>query len=103
MMAMLEICKVADLPVGQVRSVGEGDDKILVANLAGQYYAMRAVCNHEGGPLDEGPIFENEITCPWHGSVWDVKTGKLVWFNEKLKDEPTYKVVVEGDTVFVEK
>lgn len=101
-MARLEICKVSELPPGQVRSGGEGDDRILIANVNGQLYAMRAVCNHEGGPLDEGPLFENEITCPWHGSVWDVKTGKCTWFSEPLKDEPTYKVIVENETVFVE-
>lgn len=102
-MAKIEVCKAADLLPGQVRSVGEGEEKILVANVGGQFYGMRAVCNHEGGPLDEGPMFEGEITCPWHGSVWDVKTGKLVWFNEPLKDEPVYNVVVEDGRVFVEK
>jgi nitrite reductase/ring-hydroxylating ferredoxin subunit len=101
-MALLEVCKVSELPVGQVRSVANGEGKILVANVAGKVYAMNATCNHEGGPLDEGPLFENEITCPWHGSVWDVTTGKLSWFNEPLKDEPIYKVVVDKDTIFVE-
>ncbi|HUB92537.1 MAG TPA: Rieske 2Fe-2S domain-containing protein [Candidatus Saccharimonadales bacterium] len=101
-MARIEVCKVSELPEGQVKGAGEGENRILVANVAGEYFAMRAVCNHEGGPLDEGPIFENEITCPWHGSVWDVKTGKCTWFSESLKDEPTYKVSVEGESIFVE-
>lgn len=101
-MARLEVCKVSELPVGQVRSVPSGHGRILVANVSGKFYAMNAVCNHEGGPLDEGPLFENEITCPWHGSVWDVTSGKLVWFMEPLQDEPVYKVVVDKDTIFVE-
>ena len=101
-MARIEVCKVSELPVGQIKGAGEGETRVLVANVGGSLYAMRATCSHEGGPLDEGLLYENEVTCPWHGSVWDVKTGKCTWFNETLKDEPTYKVVVEGETVFVE-
>lgn len=101
-MARIEVCKVSELPEGGMKGAGEGENKVLVANVGGSYYGMRSVCNHEGGPLEDGPIFEGEITCPWHGSVWDVRTGKCTWFNEKLKDEPVYKVVVEGDTIFVE-
>lgn len=101
-MPRLEVCKVSDLPPGQMKGIGEGKGKILVANVDGKFHAMRAICNHQGGPLDEGPFLGKEVTCPWHGSVWDVTTGKCTWFNEPLADEPTYKVVVEGDTVFVE-
>ena len=101
-MARIEVCKVSDLPVGQMKGAGKGENKILVANVDGKFYAMRAVCNHHGGPLDEGPFYEKGVTCPWHGSVWDVTTGKCTWFSEPLKDEPAYKVVVEGDTLFVE-
>lgn len=101
-MARLEVCKVSELSVGEVKGAGEGTGRVLVANVGGQYYAMRAICNHEGGPLDEGILYENELTCPWHGSVWDVKTGKLVWFQEQLKDEPVYKVTVENETIFVD-
>ncbi len=101
-MRRIEVCKVLDLAEGSMRSVETGKTRVLVANVKGRYYAMGAICNHEGGPLDEGPIFEGEVTCPWHGSVWDVRTGKCTWFNETLKDEPTYNVVVEGETVFIE-
>lgn len=101
-MAKIEICKVSDLPPGQMKGGGEGENKVLVANVGGKLYAMRSICNHEGGPLEDGPLFESEITCPWHGSVWDVTTGKCTWFSEPLKDEPVYDVIVEGDTVFVD-
>jgi nitrite reductase/ring-hydroxylating ferredoxin subunit len=43
------------------------------------------------------------VTCPLHGSQWDVTSGSLVWFMRPLPNEPVYKVVVEGGEVFVEK
>jgi nitrite reductase/ring-hydroxylating ferredoxin subunit len=77
--------------------------KILVANIDGAFYAMGSVCNHMGGQLDKGKLEGNVVTCPRHGSRWDVKTGKLVQFPEPLPDEPIFKVSVQGDEIFVEK
>lgn len=79
-----------------------GDVDILVANVGGVLYAMRSKCNHMGGPLQKGKLDGNVITCPWHGSKWDVTTGKLVSFATPLPAEPIYKVVIDGDQVFVE-
>jgi nitrite reductase/ring-hydroxylating ferredoxin subunit len=76
--------------------------KVLVANIGGEYFAMRSVCNHMGGPLDIGTLEENVVTCPLHGSKWDVKTGKLVKFVRPLPPEPVYKTTVVGDQIFVE-
>jgi nitrite reductase/ring-hydroxylating ferredoxin subunit len=63
---------------------------------------MRGLCHHQGGPLAEGELEGNIITCPWHGAKWDVTTGKLSEFAIELDDEPTYKVVEEGDELFIE-
>jgi nitrite reductase/ring-hydroxylating ferredoxin subunit len=82
--------------------VVEGMDDIVVANVGGKIYAMRGVCNHQGGPLSEGELNGNVITCPWHGAQWDVTTGKLVEFPLPLDDERKYKATVEGGDVFIE-
>ena len=99
---MVEVCKIADLPAGKMKSVTVGENRILVANVEGKLHAMRAICNHEGGPLDEGELDHNQIICPWHGAIWDVTTGKTIWFPMKLDNEPLYAVKVENGTVYVE-
>ncbi|MFL6394868.1 MAG: Rieske (2Fe-2S) protein [Nitrososphaeraceae archaeon] len=42
------------------------------------------------------------MTCPWHGAKWDVTTGNLIWFPQKLKSEESFKVRIEDGTVYVE-
>ena len=74
----------------------------MLANVGGTIYAMRGVCNHAGGPLAEGTLEGEIITCPWHGSKWDVKTGKCTEFAIDLDPEPVYKVTVEGDDIYIE-
>ena len=74
-------------------------ERILVANVGGEFFAMRAKCNHMGGPLEKGTLEANVVTCPLHGSRWDVKTGTLVRFARPLPPERTYKVLVEGSQI----
>lgn len=101
-MAKILIGKQSDFKPGLNKVTVEGHDEIVLANIDGKFYAMRGLCNHQGGPLSEGELEGNVITCPWHGSRWDVTTGKLVEFPVELDDEPTYKVIVEGDQLFLE-
>jgi nitrite reductase/ring-hydroxylating ferredoxin subunit len=77
-------------------------ERILVANVNGEFFAMRSVCNHMGGPLNKGTLDGNVVTCPLHGSKWDVKSGKLVKFARPLPPEPVYRTSVVGEEVVVE-
>ena len=44
---------------------------------AGTIIAMESRCTHRGGPLHEGNIEEDGcVSCPWHGSRFDVVTGE---------------------------
>jgi len=88
--------------VGKMVGADVAGERILIANVDGELYAMRAKCNHMGGPLDRGTLEKNVVTCPLHGSKWDVKTGTLVQFTRPLPSEKTYKVVVEGNQILVE-
>ena len=102
-MAKMRVCGRDELQPGtMVRLKPEGMDEIVVANVNGKVYAMRGICNHQGGPLAEGELSSNVITCPWHGAQWDVTTGKLVEFPLELEAEPVYKVTEEDDGIFVE-
>jgi len=63
---------------------------------------MDDTCTHAGASLSEGSLDGSTVTCPWHGSTWDCKTGKMITFGVQLKDLSSYKVTVESDNVFVE-
>jgi nitrite reductase/ring-hydroxylating ferredoxin subunit len=101
-MAKVAAGKASEIPNGKMVGVQAGGKEILVANVDGKYYAMGNICNHAGANLHEGELSGKEVTCPWHGSKWDVTNGNLTWFPTKLKQAETFKVAVEGDTVYVE-
>jgi nitrite reductase/ring-hydroxylating ferredoxin subunit len=94
--------KTSDIPPGKMLKVSSNGKEILVANVDGKYFAMDDTRTHKGASLSEGTLEISTVTCPWHGSTWDCKTGKLMDFATKLKDLGSYKAAVESDSVFIE-
>jgi len=94
--------KVSDITSGKMIMVSTDGKDILVTNIDGNYYAMDDTCTHAGASLSEGSLDGSTVTCPWHGSTWDCKTGKMIAFGVQLNDLPSYKVTVESDEIFVE-
>ncbi|MGH3494444.1 MAG: Rieske (2Fe-2S) protein, partial [Sciscionella sp.] len=48
-------------------------------------------CSHRGGPLYEGEVADGCITCPWHGSRFDLATG-AVEQGPAAAEQPVYEV-----------
>jgi nitrite reductase/ring-hydroxylating ferredoxin subunit len=53
-----------------------GGRPVVVARVAGELLAYSALCPHALGPLDETPLVDGRVECPWHGKVFDVRTGR---------------------------
>jgi len=94
--------KSSDIPPGEMLKVESEGKVILVANDNGNYFAMDDTCTHQDASLSEGTLEGSTVTCPWHGSTWDCKSGKLIAFASELKNLASYKVIVESDSIYVE-
>ena len=75
--------------------------KIALFNVEGSLHAIDDTCTHRGGPLSEGMLVGNEVTCPWHGAVFDVTTGDVVG-PPAPSSVTSYRVRIEDDDVEVE-
>jgi nitrite reductase/ring-hydroxylating ferredoxin subunit len=70
-----EVGPAADLTPGTVKGAG----RYAVGNAEGEYFAVTRRCRHLYADLAEGTIDEAGcLTCPWHGSKYDVHTGRMV-------------------------
>jgi nitrite reductase/ring-hydroxylating ferredoxin subunit len=95
--------KASDIPNGKmIHLMIDKKKDILVVNVSGIYYAISNTCSHKGARLHEGRLDGKELICPWHGAKWDVTSGKLVLFPDKLKSLRSFKVSIENDNVYVE-
>lgn len=99
-MKRIRVGKADELTPGGSKAVSAGDGEIGVFNADGSFYAVDNACPHRGGPLSEGRLEGCVVVCPWHGWQFDVTDGSLLMNPaSKLK---TYKVVREGDDLYVE-
>ena len=108
-----------DISIFKKNSMQEFKDKnqvVLIVNLEDTYYAMAGKCTHLGCKLSKGKLDSNILTCPCHGSQFDVTNGKVVsWISnwpkvlsamtKKIglaKDLKSFPATVEKDFLLVE-
>ena len=57
-------------------------------------------CSHRGGPLADGDLNAGCLRCPWHGSEFDLATGR-VRRGPATRPQPVYEVRVQNDDLQV--
>lgn len=78
MAGFVKVAKTSEIPAGQMKLVELNGKRIALFNVSGSFYAIDDTCTHLGGPLSEGFLDGKEVTCPWHGAVFDVTTGEAL-------------------------
>ena len=96
------VTKASELAPGAMTAVTLDRERVLIANVAGAFYALRDVCGHRGAPLTPGTLVGHVLECSSHFACFDVRTGKLL-SGPPSADVPAYQVRVEGDTVYVKR
>lgn len=87
----VKVASPGELQVGQMKLIHVARRRIVLARLESGYVAFDDHCTHRGGPLSDGVLACDTVQCPWHGSQFDVKTGRVKSGPAK-KSIPTYAV-----------
>ncbi|HKY62161.1 MAG TPA: Rieske (2Fe-2S) protein [bacterium] len=96
----IKAAKQQDIPAGTGVVADCGETAVALFNVGGEFHAVQNKCPHRGGPLGEGELNGQVVTCPWHAWSFDVCSGVNVDNpNSKLA---CYPVKLENDDVWVE-
>ena len=111
----IEVGKTKDYKEGTKKKIKVADKEILLVKAGDNYYAVNNRCPHLDASLSHGKLEGSIITCPSHGSQFDLNDGQVVrWLKgfgplSKVNDEfkkshalQKYSVKVEDDTIFIE-
>lgn len=101
----VRVCDMAELAgrlgvVARLNDSASGLGPVAVYHFSGRVYAAADVCPHAGARLSEGALEGTVITCPLHGSQFNVCTGERLRGPADLPI-PTHRVEVEGGQVYV--
>ena len=98
----VKVAEIKDIQPSNMRAVDLEGERVCIANVEGNYYAIGSVCTHLGGPLNEGTLEGYDVECPWHGSKFDVRTGEPTRPPAR-QAVPSYEVKVEGNNILIRK
>ena len=95
----VRVASISDLNPGENKIVFIEDEEIALFNIDGEFFAISNSCPHRGGPLGDGTLEGDIITCPLHGWRFNVKSGmNEIMPNVKVQ---CYQVKIEGNDILV--
>ncbi len=99
-MVLVKVASKSSIKPGEGKAVSAGGKEIALFNVDGQFFAIDNACAHRGGPLGEGMLDGNVVTCPLHGWKYNVTSGNAVM--PPGPHQKSFLVKIEGDDVLVE-
>jgi nitrite reductase (NADH) small subunit len=101
MSKFVKIAETKDVAPGTGKVIEAEGHTIALFNVAGTFHAIDNTCTHMGGPLGEGELEGEVVTCPWHGAKFSVITGKVLGAPAR-KGVRSFSINVQGNDVLVQ-
>jgi 3-phenylpropionate/trans-cinnamate dioxygenase ferredoxin subunit len=95
------VAKSGDVNEGEMAAFDLTGKRVAVAHVDGSFYAFGDVCTHARCSLAEGELEGETVTCPCHGSQFDVTTGAVLK-SPATEPVPVFPLRVEDDEIQVE-
>jgi len=98
---LVRVGKSKDVVAGKMRVFDVGGTKVNVASAGGHLHAFDDKCTHTGCSLAMGKLDDTTVTCPCHGSQFDVTSGAVLR-GPARRPVRSRLVQVEGEDLLVE-
>lgn len=95
-----DACASSELESREPKQVDVEGSPVLLYRTAEGIYAIGALCSHAGAPLKNGSFDDCMVQCPWHDSVFDVRSGK-VKHGPATRPQPKYDARETNDRIEV--
>jgi nitrite reductase (NADH) small subunit len=96
---LVRVCAVSDVPLGEGRAATVRGRRIAVFHAPSGWYALDDRCPHRSGPLADGLVADQCVTCPLHERRFDLATGAALSGGDAVA---AHRVIVRGTEVLVE-
>jgi len=95
------VCNSDEIDLEDLKRFDHGGSTFCIYRLEDGFFATDGLCTHESVHLEEGLVMDNEIECPMHQGIFDIKTGKAK-SPPVCVDLKTYPVKVEDNKVYIQ-
>ncbi|WP_415919543.1 nitrite reductase small subunit NirD [Tateyamaria sp. SN6-1] len=99
-MSWIDIGHIDDIPMRGARTIKTAEGCVALFRTAeAEVFATSNICPHKGGPLSEGIVHGQSVTCPLHNWVFDLNTGQAKGEEGAIA---TYPVRVEDGRILID-
>lgn len=95
------VAALSELEDGRPLRVEVDGEPVALVRLGDEVRAVHDTCSHQEASLSEGEVWDGEIECHLHGSMFSLENGAPSCL-PALKPVPTYAVTLDGDDVLVD-
>lgn len=95
------IMAAVDLPERTPTKVAFGATALMLVRRGDVVHALKETCAHVGGPLSEGELGDDTITCPWHYSTFRLSNGAVV-HGPASSRQPSYRARINAGQVEIQ-
>ena len=92
------VCNESEIEIDDLKRFDYKDKTFCIYKLKDGIYATDGLCTHEAFHLEEGLVMHEEIECPMHQGIFDIKSGKAV-SEPACVDLKTYETKVEDGKI----
>ena len=94
------VCNESEIEIDDLKRFDYKDKTFCIYKLKDGIYATDGLCTHEAFHLEEGLVMHEEIECPMHQGIFDIKSGKAV-SEPACVDLKTYETKVEEKKIYI--
>lgn len=100
-MNWIDVGSIKDVPLRGARKIKTALGCVAIFRTGEQeVFAASNQCPHMGGPLSEGIIHNQSVTCPLHNWVFDLNTGQAVGEDGSIATYPAQvhegRILIDG-------
>jgi 3-phenylpropionate/trans-cinnamate dioxygenase ferredoxin component len=98
---LVKVGSAKDIAEGKMHVFDIDGTKVSVAKTDGHLHAFDDTCTHSGCSLGAGELDQTTVTCPCHGSQFDVTSGAVIR-GPATRPVRSRSVEVKGQDLLVE-
>jgi nitrite reductase (NADH) small subunit len=98
-MPEVHLCGVDEVPLGQARVFLVEGKKIALFHRPNGFFALDDHCPHRSGPLSDGLLDNEEVSCPWHQWSFRLKDG--ICSNIPGAAVESFPVIIKNDAIMI--
>ena len=95
------VCESSEIDFEDLKRFDHQNKTYCIYNIKDCFFATDGMCTHEDVHLEDGLVTDNEIECPMHQGIFNIKTGKVIQ-DPPCDDLRTYPIKVENNKIYIQ-